>query len=87
MLKLKLKIKSDSKPKPKPKPSSNKVSAPNPFMAKVKELDKERLVDIWKIGFQRLKNKRLKGDDELIFKAVCSILTFRYKVDLPKVQK
>jgi len=56
-------------------------------MAKVKELDKERLVDIWKIGFQRLKNKRLKGDDELIFKAVCSILTFRYKVDLPKVQK
>jgi len=55
-------------------------------MSKVKELSKEKLVDIWKIGFQRLKNKKLTDDDKLIFKAVCSILTFRYGVDLPKVQ-
>lgn len=55
-------------------------------MDEVKRLGKERLVDIWKIGFERAKNKKLLNDDILRFKAVCSVLTFHYGVDLPEVK-
>ena len=62
------------------------VGKPNPFMEEAKKLSLVRLTDIWKIGFQRVKSKKLLGDDILRFKAVCSVLTFHHGADLPKVK-
>jgi len=67
--------------------TSEPAGKPNPFMAEAKGFNLERLVNIWKVGFVRAKNKKLLDDDILRFKAVCSMLTFRYGVSLPKVGK
>jgi len=56
----------------------------NPYIEEAKRMSLVRLVDIWKIAFERLKDRRLLGDDLLRYKAVKSILTFKHRVELPK---